>query len=166
MFCCPQTACPQACNTAAPPLATPVTVSVSPAVAPQQATVEILDTLSVKAAEPPPAVVAAPEIIPAAAVRKAKAVATGHAPDYRWITGTLYYIHAEGGLWVLRYGSVDTQDRFGGSVVLAPTVTMKNFREGDVVTVFGELIGDGRASRSLGGPLYRPAAVEMVDRAD
>jgi hypothetical protein len=89
-----------------------------------------------------------------------------HLADFSRITGKLEYIHADGGLWVLRYASVGTEDQFGGSVVLAATVNMTNFREGDIVSVRGQVVGSGRASRSLGAPLYRPTAVEMVERAD
>ncbi len=54
-----------------------------------------------------------------AGVRKSYAGKFGHELDYSWITGQLFYIHADGGLWVLRYAGVDSEDRFGGSVVLA-----------------------------------------------
>jgi hypothetical protein len=90
----------------------------------------------------------------------------GHEDDYSWITGQLQYIHADGGLWVVRYATVDTEDKFGGSVVLAPTVNMKNFREGDLVSVRGEILSEQRASHAVGGPLYRAVAVDMIDRAD
>jgi hypothetical protein len=90
----------------------------------------------------------------------------GHEDDYSWITGQLHYVHADGGLWVLRYATVDTEDKFGGSVVLAPAVNMKNFREGDLVSVRGEVLSEERASRALGGPRYRAVAVDMIDRAD
>ena len=89
-----------------------------------------------------------------------------HAVDYSQITGKLQYVHADGGLWVLRYASVGAEDQYGGSVVLAPTVNMNNFREGDIVAVRGEIVGTGRASRSLGAPLYRPTTVEIVERAN
>lgn len=89
-----------------------------------------------------------------------------NAPDYSWVTGQLFYIHADGGLWVVRYAPIDREDRYGGSVVLAPTVSMRNFREGDLVTVRGEVLNQGRASKRLGGPLYRAITVEMVERAD
>ena len=90
----------------------------------------------------------------------------GHEGDYSWITGQLYYVRADGGRWVLRYGRIDEVDRFGGSVVLAPTVEMRNFREGDVVCVFGQVMSDGPATRALGGPLYRANSISMVERSD
>ena len=90
----------------------------------------------------------------------------GHAADYSWLTGQLQYVHADGGLWVLRYASVGEQDKFGGSVILAPTVNMKNFREGDLVSVRGDIVNEARASLFAGGPLYRPSSVDMLERAD
>ena len=90
----------------------------------------------------------------------------GHETDYSWITGQLFYVRADGGRWLLRYGHPDEVDKYGGSVVLAPTVEMRNFREGDLICVYGQVIEDGRASRSLGGPLYRTNSISMVERAD
>jgi hypothetical protein len=99
-------------------------------------------------------------------VAKRFADRVGHEADYSWVTGQLHYIHADGGLWVVRYAGVDSEDQYGGSVVLAPTVNMKNFRDGDLVSVHGEVVNPGRASKFLGGPLYRPVSVDMVERAD
>ena len=89
----------------------------------------------------------------------------GHEADYSWVTGQLMYVHTDGGRWVIRYTLPDEVDKFGGSVVLAPGVEMKNFREGDLVCVYGEVLNDGRATR-LGGPLYRVNAISMVERSD
>jgi hypothetical protein len=88
----------------------------------------------------------------------------GNAPDYSWVTGELFYIHADKGLWVVRYAPVDREDRYGGSVVLAPATSMDAFQEGDLVTVQGEMLYEGRASKYLGGPLYRSLGVSLVDR--
>src|SRR5207244_3035467 len=90
-----------------------------------------------------------------------------NADDYSWVTGQLFYIHihSDQGLWFVRYAPVDKEDRYGGSVVLAPATSMANFREGDLVTVHGEILNQGRASRYLGGPLCRALAVEVKERA-
>ncbi len=90
----------------------------------------------------------------------------GNAADYSWVTGQLYYIHADGGLWVVRYAPVDREDRYGGSVVLAPAVTMQGYQEGDLVTVRGEILNEGRASKYLGGPLYRATGVNLQQRKE
>src|SRR5262249_5326137 len=90
----------------------------------------------------------------------------GHEDDYSWVTGQLFYVRVDGGKWVLRYGRLDEVDKYGGSVVRAPTVEMRNFREGDIVCVYGQVINEGRASRALGGPLYRVSSINMVDRSD
>ena len=88
----------------------------------------------------------------------------GSASDYSWVTGQLFYIHADNGLWVVRYAPIDKEDRYGGSVVLAPIVNMDRFHEGDLVTVHGEILKEGRASKYVGGALYRAAAVNLEGR--
>jgi hypothetical protein len=88
----------------------------------------------------------------------------GNAPDYSWVTGQLFYVHADGGLWVVRYAPVDKEDRYGGSVVLGAAASMENFQEGDLVTVHGEILSPARASKYLGGPLYRALEVTLNDR--
>jgi len=86
-----------------------------------------------------------------------------HAADYSKLTGQLFYVHADGGLWVLRYASLDVEDAKGGGVILARDRQMNNYREGDLVTVEGEVISDKGSSR-LGGPLYRVRNIVLVDR--
>lgn len=99
-------------------------------------------------------------------VRKEFQNKIGAAEDYSWITGQLFYIHADGGRWVLRYAGVDQEDKYGGSVVLQSAADMRNFREGDLVSVNGEVLTDNRASKHLGGPLYRVTSINMIERAD
>jgi hypothetical protein len=89
----------------------------------------------------------------------------GHAPDYSWLTGQLFYVHADGGLWVLRYAPLSQEDPNGGSVVLARDVRMETYHEGDLVTVHGQVLSQ-RATAYLGGPLYRAQSIELVDRAE
>jgi hypothetical protein len=86
-----------------------------------------------------------------------------HAPDFSSATGQLFFVHADGGLWVLRYAPLDTEDANGGSFVLARDVNMDGYREGDLVTVHGEIIAK-HGSAYLGGPLYRVSSVELIDR--
>ena len=90
----------------------------------------------------------------------------GHEQDYTWVTGHLFYIHTDGGRWVVRYALPDEVDKFGGSIVLAPGVEMRNYREGDLVCVYGDVLDVGRTSPSLGGALYRVNVISLVDRAD
>jgi len=86
-----------------------------------------------------------------------------HAPDYGWLTGQLFYVHADGGLWILRYAPLSTEDRNGGSVVLARDLRMDTYREGDLVTIHGEIIQE-KGSLRLGGPLYRMQSIQLIDR--
>ena len=90
----------------------------------------------------------------------------GHEEDYSWVTGQLFYVHLDGGRWVVRYGLPDQTDKYGGSVVLAPTVEMKNFREGDLVCVTGRVVDERPVSPSLGGALYRADSISIVERSD
>jgi len=105
-------------------------------------------------------------VIPALKVAEKYEDRVGHEKDYSWVTGHLFYIHADGGRWVVRYGLPDEIDSFGGSVVLAPGVEMRNYREGDLVCVYGDVLDAGRTSPSLGGALYRVNVISLVDRAD
>jgi hypothetical protein len=86
------------------------------------------------------------------------------APDYSWMTGQLFYVHADGGLWVLRYAPLWKEDPNGGSVVLARDLRMDSYREGDLVTVHGEVLSQNRGSQFLGGPLYRASSMQLVER--
>lgn len=87
----------------------------------------------------------------------------GRAADYSTLTGRLSFVHADGGLWVLRYASLSEADAHGGSVVLARGLVMNQFREGDLVTVEGRMISQ-RASARPGGALYQVRAIRLVDR--
>jgi hypothetical protein len=86
------------------------------------------------------------------------------APDYSWLTGQLFYVHADGGLWVLRYAPLWKEDPNGGSMVLARDLRMDSFREGDLVTVHGEIISQ-HGSEFLGGPLYQVHSIKLVERS-
>lgn len=90
----------------------------------------------------------------------------GHEDDYSWVTGHLFYVHTDGGRWVVRYGLPDQVDKYGGSVVLAPGADMRNYREGDLVCVYGQVINEGRVAPNLGGALYRVNSISLVDRSD
>jgi hypothetical protein len=85
------------------------------------------------------------------------------AADYSWLTGQLFYVHADGGLWVLRYAPLSKEDGNGGGVVLARDDKLDSYRDGDLVRVRGELLGE-RGSKLLGAPLYRARAIELLDR--
>ena len=88
----------------------------------------------------------------------------GQAGEYSHVTGQLSYVHAGGGIWVVRYAPLDREDRYGGSFVLAPLVDMEKYQDGDLVTVHGEVLHEGRASRHLGGSLYKVTSISLIDR--
>jgi hypothetical protein len=85
-----------------------------------------------------------------------------HAADYSSLTGQLFYVHADGGLWVLRYAPLWKEDPNGGSVVLTRELNMDGLHEGDLVTVHGEILSQ-RSSVFLGGPLYKATSIAKVE---
>ena len=85
------------------------------------------------------------------------------AADYSSLTGQLFYVHADGGVWVLRYAPLGKEDPNGGSVVLARDRRMDSYREGDLVTVEGRAISQ-QGSPRLGGALYQVQSIRLVDR--
>jgi hypothetical protein len=120
---------------------------------------------------PPPPVRKMPEaqktvlqLPPPMEIKKEYLDRVGNAPDYSWVTGQLFYVHAGDGLWVVRYAPIDREDRYGGSIVLAPIINMDSFQDGDLVTVRGEILNEGRAVMHLGGPLYRATDLTLRDR--
>jgi hypothetical protein len=88
------------------------------------------------------------------------------ADDGSWVVGQLFYIHEDGGTWIVRYAPLGKEDKYGGEVVLAHGVDMSNLREGDLAFVRGEILEQGRASKYVGGPLYRASSVELNERVD
>ena len=88
------------------------------------------------------------------------------ADDDSWIIGQLFYLHADGGTWVVRYAPLGKEDRYGGEVVLARGVDMSQLREGDLVYVKGEILKESRANKYVGGPLYRASTVNLNDRVN
>jgi hypothetical protein len=88
------------------------------------------------------------------------------ADDGTWIIGELHYVHAEGGLWEVRYASYDQEDKYGGAVLLAPGVDMSKFHEGDTVFVRGQIMNEGRSSKYVAAPLYKATSVDLNERAE
>jgi hypothetical protein len=85
------------------------------------------------------------------------------AVDYSKLTGRLSYVHIDGGLWVVRYASLGTEDANGGSVILTRDTNMENYREGDMVTVEGQITSQ-KGSGRLGAGLYRVQSIKLVAR--
>jgi hypothetical protein len=91
----------------------------------------------------------------------------GHEADHSWLTGQLYRVKAGTNvLWVVRYATSEEQDKHGGTVVLAPAAGMQNFREGDLVSVQGQILNGGRASEQVACPVFRASEVSLVERGD
>jgi hypothetical protein len=86
-----------------------------------------------------------------------------HAADFSTITGQLTFAHVDGGVWVLRYADLGTEDANGGSVILARDARLSKYREGDVIRVEGRIV-DSKGSSRLGGPLYQVRVINLIDR--
>jgi hypothetical protein len=87
------------------------------------------------------------------------------AADYSWVTGQLFFVHAGGGSWVLRYAAAGHEDPHGGRVVLAQDRRMDSYRDGDLVTVHGEVL-DPKGPVFAGGPVYRALSIQLIDRSN
>jgi hypothetical protein len=61
-----------------------------------------------------------------------------HDPNYHWLVGSLDYSKIQDA-WVLRYASVEEDDRYGGSVTLVNPIGMEKFKSGQLVRVEGSL---------------------------
>jgi len=85
------------------------------------------------------------------------------SPDYSKLTGQLYFVHIDGGRWVLRYAPLATEDRFGGSVILSRDSNLSGYQEGDVITVEGEVLA-AKSDLRLGGAHFRAHRSELVER--
>jgi len=86
-----------------------------------------------------------------------------HDAEYNKVTGQLFFVHTDGGIWVLRFAPLSEEDRYGGSLVLARDSMMNSYKDGDLVSVAGQIIGQ-KGSPRLGGPLYRIQTISLVDR--
>jgi hypothetical protein len=85
------------------------------------------------------------------------------AADYSKLTGQLFFVHIDGGTWVLRFAPLWKEDANGGSVVLARDRQMESYRDGDLVTVEGSVLQQ-KGSNRLGGPLYQVRSIQLVER--
>jgi hypothetical protein len=134
--------------------------------APAGERVEVIDSAPGATTAGPGRAPAQPAVGSSLQVAKKYQDQVGHEEDYSWITGHLFYVYGDGGHWVLRYTLPDQVDRYGGSVVLAPAVEMKHFREGDLVCVTGRVINEAQNGHGLGGARYRVDTINVVERAD
>jgi hypothetical protein len=139
--------------------AVPSAVAVTaPAAAPLVAVGGAPGLMPISHEQEPPAQAAQGEI------KKENVLRVAIADDASWVIGELQYVHADGGIWVVRYAPLDKEDRYGGAVVLAKGQDMSKFREGDLVFVKGSMLNEGRASKFVGGPLYRATSIELNER--
>jgi hypothetical protein len=85
----------------------------------------------------------------------------GHGENYEWLVGTLQRVHTPGGEWKVRYAPLYEQDRWGGSVILAPDIRLETYEDGEFVHVVGEIV-NSRPTLYLSGPLYRIHSIERT----
>jgi hypothetical protein len=90
----------------------------------------------------------------------------GFESDYSWVTGQLFYVCADGGIWIVRYAPQEVSERYGGKLVMSSNVNMKNFREGDLVSVHGKVLTDSHGSKLFSGPMYQVERIDMIERGE
>ena len=76
----------------------------------------------------------------------------GKADDYSWLRGQVSKV---AGVWRVKYGAAE-DDRFSGSLALAPFSALAMLREGDEVYLAGKLLPTGA------DPQYQTQSVTLV----
>lgn len=87
----------------------------------------------------------------------------GHAEDYRWVTGQLFFL-ASDNLWAVRFTSPNEPEQFGGCAVLAPGLEMGNAKDGDLVSVNGQVIPNVQGSRTVNSCFYKATNITPLER--
>jgi hypothetical protein len=87
----------------------------------------------------------------------------GRGPDYRWLRGVLDVHHR--GDFRLRYADASADDRFGGKVRLSDDQQLRDYRDGDVLFIEGELVPNSGSGTRGDYPLYRILSVRRVREA-
>ena len=87
----------------------------------------------------------------------------GYSPDYAKLRGQLEH-SASSGRWKLRYIPIDGRtDDYGGSVELADSATLsKSFKDGDYVSVSGQLGSLGADDEKGYAPSYRVSSMQKI----
>jgi hypothetical protein len=80
-----------------------------------------------------------PTLPAAKAVEASSAPRFGRDPNYRWLVGPVEYSRIQQA-WLLRYVSVEEDDRYGGCVTLVAPNQRMTFKPGQIVRVEGALI--------------------------
>lgn len=82
----------------------------------------------------------------------------GHDANYHWLIGTLDYSRIQDA-WVLRYVSLEEDDRYGGCVTLVAPGSSRNLKPGQTVRVEGALIDP---SSSQLRPAFQVRSIRVV----
>lgn len=81
----------------------------------------------------------------------APAAAFGHAPDYSWISGELWYVPGKN-VWRVHYAGPADRDKYGGVMTLSDAGPMADYRIGQLVYVEGR---PAEGSGQSGTAVYR-----------
>lgn len=79
------------------------------------------------------------------------ATAFGHAPDYSWLSGELWYVPGKN-CWRVHYAGGGEQDQYGGVMTLSDAGPMADYRIGQLVYVEGK---PAEGSARSGTAVYR-----------
>ena len=88
-----------------------------------------------------------------------------HGNNYEWLIGRLHQVHVPRAGWKIRYAPTDVQDRWGGSMVLAPDTRLEDYVDGDTVYIEGKILSK-RAGLNLSGPRYRVKLIRPISEND
>jgi hypothetical protein len=84
-----------------------------------------------------------------------------HADDYHWLRGRVEYSHISK-TWRLRYANVDETDKYGGSVTLTADRGLGSLKDGQRVTVQGNLLDTQQKGAA---PIYQVESIQPVEEA-
>jgi hypothetical protein len=101
--------------------------------------------------------------VPAPPPRRPVAGTYGRAEDFTWLQGVIDH-HYQGHV-DLRYCDPATEDEWGGKVCLGDDPRLRQFKDGDVVLVEGELAIQNAEPQHHGPnhyPLYRVRNIELI----
>jgi hypothetical protein len=90
----------------------------------------------------------------------------GHSPDYRWVAGVLDR-HQKGNYYTIRYADFSENDRWGGKVRLVDDEKLRDYQNGDVIYIEGELLvpSNGGHTDSTAFPPFRVTEVKLVRKS-
>lgn len=108
--------------------------------------------------ESTPAIESPVETTPPLLESPRSAVSPGCGPDHRWLVGRLQYLYVRDA-WRIRYAAPESDDRYGGTLMLVNPGSMTAFHEGQLVRVEGRVVEPESREPS---PAYQVHSIHAV----